>query len=69
MAKKELTEKEIAECIPDLWQPLTPEQRALLVKNFTIQRYKKNEIIYCEGETPMHFSNSLPICLEVNPVS
>ena len=54
MVKKELTETEIAECIPDLWQPLTPEQRALLVKNFTIQRYKKNEIIYCEGETPMH---------------
>ena len=54
MVKKELTETEIAECIPDLWQPLTPEQRALLVKNFTIQRYKKNEIIYCEGEAPMH---------------
>ncbi len=54
MVKKELTETEIAECIPDLWQPLTPEQRVLLVKNFTIQRYKKNEIIYCEGETPMH---------------
>lgn len=54
MVKKELTETEIAECIPDLWQPLTPEQRTLLVKNFTIQRYKKNEIIYCEGETPMH---------------
>lgn len=52
MAKKELTETEIAESIPDLWQPLTDSQKEFLVKNFTIQKYKKNEVIYCEGETP-----------------
>lgn len=54
MGKRELTEAEISESIPDLWQPLTTEQRELLAKNFTIQKYKKNETIYCEGETPMH---------------
>lgn len=54
MAKKELTEKEIAESIPDLWMPLTTEQREYLAQNFTIQKFKKNETIYCEGETPMH---------------
>lgn len=54
MAKKELTEKEIAESIPDLWMPLTLEQREFLTQNFTIQKFKKNEIIYCEGEAPMH---------------
>ena len=54
MVKKELTEAEIAESIPDLWQPLTESQRELLAQNFTIQKYKKNETIYCEGETPMH---------------
>lgn len=54
MVKKELTEAEIAESIPDLWQPLTEAQRELLAQNFTIQKYKKNETIYCEGETPMH---------------
>ena len=54
MAKKDLTEIEIAESIPDLWMPLTPEQREFLAQNFTIQKFKKNEIIYCEGETPMH---------------
>ena len=54
MVKKELTEAEIAESIPDLWQPLTTEQRAILVRDFTVQKYKKNETIYCEGETPMH---------------
>ena len=54
MAKKELTEKEIADCIPDLWTPLTPEQREFLAKNFSIQKFKKNEKIYCEGEIPSH---------------
>lgn len=47
--KKELTELEIAESIPDLWQPLTQEQKEILAKDFTIQKYKKNENIYCEG--------------------
>lgn len=54
MAKKELSDIEIAECIPDLWMPLTHEQRVYLAKNFTVQKFKKNETIYCEGETPMH---------------
>lgn len=54
MVKKEISEAEIAESIPDLWQPLTEEQRILLAQNFTIQKYKKNETIYCEGETPTH---------------
>ena len=54
MVKKEMTETEISNCIPDLWQPLTPSQREFLAQSFIIQKYKKNEIIYCEGETPMH---------------
>ena len=49
-----MTEREIADCIPDLWLPLTIEQRGLLAQNFTVQKFKKNETIYCEGETPMH---------------
>lgn len=52
--KKELTELEIAESIPDLWQPLTQEQKEILAKDFTIQKYKNNENIYCEGETPTY---------------
>ena len=46
MAKKDLSEIEIAESIPDLWMPLTPEQREFLAKNFTIQKFRKNETIY-----------------------
>ena len=58
MVKKELTNTDIAESIPDLWKPLTPKQQELLAQNFTIHRYKKNELIYCEGEKPMYL-----ICL------
>ena len=54
MAKKELTEKEISECIPDLWMPLTSEQREFLAMNFSVQKFKKNETIYCEGEKATH---------------
>ena len=54
MTKKEISETEIAESIPDLWMPLTPAQREFLAQNITIQKFKKNETIYCEGETPMH---------------
>jgi cAMP-binding proteins - catabolite gene activator and regulatory subunit of cAMP-dependent protein kinases len=28
------------------------EQREFLANHFTLQNYKKNEIIHCEGETP-----------------
>ena len=54
MVRKELSETEIADSIPDLWQPLTQEQREFLAQNFTIPKHKKNETIHREGETPMH---------------
>ncbi len=54
MAKKEISETEILGSISNLWTPLTQEQRDLLSKNFTVQKYKKNETIYCEGEKPTH---------------
>ena len=38
--------------IPDIWSPLNEEQREFLANHFTLQNYKKNEIIHCEGETP-----------------
>lgn len=44
----------ISEHIADLWYPLNDEQREILANNFTIQSYKKNEVIYCEGEAPTH---------------
>lgn len=52
MAKKELSQVEIAESIPDIWQALTESQREVLAQNFTIRKYRKNEKIYYMGETP-----------------
>ncbi len=44
----------IEDHIADLWNPLNDEQRAFLSRHFTLQSYKKNETIYCEGERPSH---------------
>lgn len=52
MVKKKQTEIIISEYIADMWHPLNDEQREFLMSNFTIQNYKKNEVIYCEGEPP-----------------
>lgn len=52
MVKKELTDKEIIEYISDVWQVLDDEQKEFLNHQFTVQRYKKNETIYCEEEKP-----------------
>ena len=52
MVKKELTDKEIIEYISDVWQVLDDGQKEFLSHQFTTQRYKKNETIYCEEETP-----------------
>lgn len=54
MVKKELSNAEISESISELWYPLNEEQRDFLIQNFTIQRYKKNETIYCEKEAPKY---------------
>lgn len=59
MAIVEISEKEIADSIPDLWQLLTVEQRELFAQEYTVQKYKKNEVIYCEGETPEHLMSLL----------
>ena len=53
MAVKEEEYRSIDE-ISDTWKMLTPEQTEYLKNNYQVQKYKKNEIIYCEGETPTH---------------
>lgn len=54
MVKSNLSETRVTELIADMWTLLTEEQRADLSGQFTLQCYKKNEIIHCEGETPTH---------------
>lgn len=52
MIKKSLTNDEIKESLADLWNVLTPQQQEMVNNNFSIQNYKKNEVIYYEGEKP-----------------
>ena len=36
----------------ELWNVLTQEEKRIVTDNFTIQQYKKNQIIYAESEAP-----------------
>lgn len=38
----------------ELWELLTDEQRKIVQENHQIRKYKKNEIIYSEGDTPRY---------------
>ena len=68
MVKETFKEDEIIACISDLWNLLTPEEKDLLRTKFTIVHYKKNEIIYYEGESPRSFlcllKGKVKICKE-----
>lgn len=52
--------------LKEICQPLTKEQRNYLISNLTIQEFKKNEIIYNEGELPVYMmcllSGKIKIC-------
>lgn len=54
MVKTNLSDVNVPELIADMWEPLNDEQREILASHFTLQTYKKNEVIHCEGETPTH---------------
>ena len=53
-AKKEAEEYKSIDQVSDVWKVLTSEQIEYLRNNYRVQKYKKNEIIYCEGDTPTH---------------
>lgn len=54
MVKMNLSDIVVSDYIAEMWTPLNEEQREFLASNFTLQNYKKNETIYCEGEAPTH---------------
>src|SRR5699024_10396575 len=54
MVKMNISDIDISEPLSDMLAPLNNEQKEFLMNNYTIQTYKKNETIYCEGETPHH---------------
>ena len=49
---KENEREQIRNAIKDLWELLTEEQKSYLMKFVSLQRFKKNEFIYHEGDTP-----------------
>lgn len=52
MISKSVFEQIINEGIPDLWKVLLPDQKRIVSENLVLQQYKKNQIIYAEGEEP-----------------
>ena len=54
MAKRKILLDEIIPKLSSIVDPLTVEERELLLKSITAQSYKKNEIIYQEGDTPQY---------------
>ena len=54
MVKINTSDINVPELIADMWTPLNEEQREFLASHFTLQNYKRNEVIHCEGETPTH---------------
>ena len=54
MAKKDIKQEEIIAAIADMWELLTEKQRNLVADHLEVRRYKKNQQIYVEGETPSH---------------
>jgi len=54
MVKMNLSDIVVSDYISETLNPLSTEQREYLMSNFSLQNYKKNETIYCEGEAPTH---------------
>lgn len=49
---KSTLEQVISEDLSEIWTVLSPEEKRHVVDNFTVHNFKKNQIIYPEGETP-----------------
>lgn len=51
---KSALEKIICEDMGDIWQLLDGNEKRLIIENFEVHNFKKNQIIYAEGDTPEH---------------
>lgn len=52
MIKKSTLEKVIQEDLSEIWSILDGDEKRRIVENFTTHTFKKNQIIYAEGEEP-----------------
>lgn len=51
---KSAIEKVINEDMAEIWSLLNGEEKRMIVDNFNIQTFKKNQLIYAEGDEPEH---------------
>ena len=49
---REVLEQVISEDLADLWSVFTPEEKRLVMENFTLHHFKKNQVIYAEKDQP-----------------
>lgn len=54
MTKKGENENPSIEEVSHVWSVLNEEQLNYLKSNYVVRKYRKNEMVYCEGETPTH---------------
>lgn len=52
MSVKSTLERIIGDDLAELWNVLSSEEKRKIADNFHYERYKKNQIIYAESETP-----------------
>lgn len=52
VAQKEVSKGEVIQELDRLWGPLNEEQQKLLASSMTFHKYKKNEILYKDSESP-----------------
>ena len=52
MVSRDALEKVVKEDMAGIWNVLTSEEKRVVIDNFTIHNYKRNQIIYAEKETP-----------------
>lgn len=54
MLKKSTLEQIVSQDLSELWSVLTPEEKRVVLDNFTIEQFHKNDIIYNEGDPSSH---------------
>ena len=52
MVKQQKEEVDLSASLAEVWRVLTEKERDILRNNSTIQHFKRNELIYCEGDEP-----------------
>ena len=52
MVKQQKEEVDLSASLSEVWRVLTDKEREILRSNSTIQHFKRNEFIYCEGDEP-----------------